>query len=53
MAPLRDAVHIGGIPSKLNDGVFTGDSRDEQQLKGVLDELLWWSRALSNAKQHG
>lgn len=53
MAPLRDAVHIGGIPSKLTDGVFTGDSRDEQQLKGVLDELLWWSRALSNAKQHG
>jgi NAD(P)H-dependent FMN reductase len=53
MAPLRDAVHIGGIPSKLNDGVFTGDSRDEQQLKGVLDELLWWSRALSNARQDG
>jgi NAD(P)H-dependent FMN reductase len=53
MAPLRDAVHIGGIPSKLNDGVFTGDSRDEHQLKGVLDELLWWSRALSNARQDG
>jgi NAD(P)H-dependent FMN reductase len=53
MAPLRDALHISGIPSKLKDGVFMGDSRDEQQLNGVLDELLWWSRALSNARRDG
>jgi NAD(P)H-dependent FMN reductase len=53
MAPLRDALHLSGIPGKLKDGVFTGDSRDEEQLDRVLDELLWWSRALGAARRDG
>jgi NAD(P)H-dependent FMN reductase len=50
MAPMRDAVHISGIPHKLNDGVFVGGAQDEAQLGAALDELLWWSRALGKAR---
>jgi NAD(P)H-dependent FMN reductase len=51
MAPLRDALHISGIPNKLNDGVFVGDSKDETQLNAVLEQLLWWTRALRTARR--
>lgn len=50
MAPLRDALHINGIGNKLNDGVFNGDTNDISQLNTAIDDLLWWSRALSAAR---
>jgi NAD(P)H-dependent FMN reductase len=53
MAPLRDALHITNIHSKLSDGTFVGDPTDASQLSGVLDDLLWWSRALSAARNGG
>ena len=50
MAPLRDALHITNLPAKLKDGVFVGDSNDVAHLTTVLDDLLWWGRALGTAR---
>jgi NAD(P)H-dependent FMN reductase len=51
MAPLRDAVHIVNILGKLNDGVFVADAKDVSQLNAALDDLLWWTHALSAARR--
>jgi NAD(P)H-dependent FMN reductase len=51
MAPLRDALHITNVHAKLKDGVFVGDEKDAAQLNVVLDDLLWWGRALSSARR--
>jgi hypothetical protein len=53
MVPLRDALHIENISGKFKDGLFAGDSKDLKQLNTVLEDLLWWSRALSNARKSG
>jgi NAD(P)H-dependent FMN reductase len=52
MAPLRDALHITDIGRKLNDGVFDGDANDVSQLNAMLDDLLWWGRALNAARRN-
>lgn len=51
MAPLRDALFIRDAADKLVDGVFTGDAKDARQLDHVMEHLLWWSRALSAARE--
>jgi NAD(P)H-dependent FMN reductase len=51
MAPLRDAVHVANIPNKLTNNVFTGDATDVKQLSAAMEDLLWWSHALSQARK--
>jgi NAD(P)H-dependent FMN reductase len=50
MAPLRDALYISNIMQKLKDGRFEGDERDAKQLNQVIDEIVWWSKALKVAR---
>lgn len=50
MVPLRDAVHIPDIGRKIEGEVFVGDGNDNQQLNKALDDLLWWGKALRNAR---
>ncbi|KEA64679.1 putative reductase [Marinobacterium lacunae] len=51
MAPLSSAVHIAAVRSKLENGTFTGDERDDAQLEKTLDELAWWGNALYWARK--
>ncbi len=50
MAPLRDAVYIPDVGRKIEGEVFVGDGNDIQQLNKALDDLLWWGKALRNAR---
>jgi len=50
MAPLGKALHLMRVHEKMEDNRFLGDEQDAANLNHVLDELLWWSRALSEAK---
>jgi hypothetical protein len=50
MAPLRDALYISDAGRKFEGEVFVGDKNDVQQLNKALDELLWWGKALRNAR---
>jgi NAD(P)H-dependent FMN reductase len=50
MAPLRDALYISDAGRKFEGEVFVGGSNDVQQLNKALDELLWWGKALCNAR---
>jgi NAD(P)H-dependent FMN reductase len=50
MAALGEAVHIFDAGEKVADGRFVGDSRDEKQLLQLCESLVWWARALSNAR---
>src|SRR6185437_11555832 len=50
MAPLGEAVHIMGAGDKITDGRFAGDGRDEKQLVQLFDSLVWWARALADAR---
>lgn len=51
LAPLRYAVQIERVWSKLDDGGFKPAEGDDKQLAGVLGELAWWGTALKNARE--
>ncbi|MBI2046356.1 MAG: NAD(P)H-dependent oxidoreductase [Parcubacteria group bacterium] len=55
MAPIRSAVHIMGGPwnllddnGKLKDGAL---EPFQQSAEGMLDQLMWWARALKTARE--
>ncbi|MBV1786861.1 NAD(P)H-dependent oxidoreductase [Marinobacterium sp. D7] len=51
MAPIRNAVHIAGVHQKIENGAFSGDQRDADQLQRALDDLAWWGNALHWARR--
>lgn len=50
MAPLRNAVHIQNAGAKFKDGRFVADNEDIESLTDVLNDLIWWGKALRNAR---
>lgn len=50
MAPLTTALHISNISEKRKDGAFHGDEKDVKRFDRVLDDLIWWTSALSDAR---
>jgi len=51
MAPSGHALHLMKPHEKIENGRFNGDARDEAQLHSVWEDLLWWSRALKEARK--
>lgn len=50
MAPLGAAVHLQGA-AKLREGDrFNAGEIEDRRLSALLDELLWWGRALNAAR---
>lgn len=45
-AALEASVHIMGVWSKVKDGVFVGDDKDQRWIGHLLDELVWWGATL-------
>ena len=50
-APLEASVHIMGVGGKVQDGRFNPDERDTKWTGHLLDELVWWGRALKAARE--
>lgn len=50
MAALEGSVHIMGVWSKVQDGQFTPDDKDLRWTGHLLDEIIWWGRALKTAR---
>lgn len=50
MAPLSAALHISSVREKLKDGTFHGDTHDESRFDAAIDDLLWWTNALREAR---
>lgn len=50
IAPLREALHIRNVFKKVQNEQFQPEEFDEKQLATVLDELLWWGKALKRAR---
>lgn len=50
MAPLSSALHLQGA-AKLREGDrFNAGEIEDRRLSALLDELLWWGRALNAAR---
>lgn len=45
-APLGTAVYVQGAHARVKNGRFASESRDDQALCAVLEELHWWALAL-------
>jgi NAD(P)H-dependent FMN reductase len=50
MAPLRSALHLRDMHSKLKQGKFEGSEEDKRQLIRGLEDLHWWAHALHAAR---
>lgn len=50
MAPLAKALHLFDVGAKRKDGEFKGDEKDAARFAAVLDDLIWWTAALSAAR---
>ncbi|MEC3997086.1 NAD(P)H-dependent oxidoreductase [Actinacidiphila sp. DG2A-62] len=53
MAPLRNSVLIGDVQQAFNDRDEPVDPVTDVALSVTLDDLAWWSDALSSARQVG
>lgn len=53
MMPLPTAVHLRDATSKIEDGVYHADPRDEKRFGVMFDEWLWWANALMAARSVG
>ena len=51
MAPLEAALHLTGVWGKVSGGRFNGDEADARRLSRLFDELVWWGKALKEARQ--
>lgn len=51
MAPIREAIHIPSIKKALDESGNPTDSKLNERAKDFLDELLWWTRALKEARE--
>lgn len=50
MAPIASALHLQGAAAKREGDRWGGDDADARRLSRVLDDLLWWARALRAAR---
>jgi NAD(P)H-dependent FMN reductase len=50
MAPLSAALHVSSVREKLKDDLFHGDTRDESRFDAAIEDLLWWTNALREAR---
>lgn len=53
IAPLPTAVHLRDVASKIHDGVFHADPREDKRFDVMYGELLWWTKALRAARVAG
>ncbi|MCQ6560585.1 NADPH-dependent FMN reductase [Paenibacillus mendelii] len=52
MAALGSALHLTKVHEKIVNNRFIASDHDTSSLNHALDDLLWWSRALSEAKKN-
>ena len=50
MAPVRESLLIGGVWQVFDDSGRMKDQEFDTKVHGVLAQLLWWSEALSVAR---
>lgn len=50
MAPIREAVHIPFIKTAIDEAGIPKDEKLNGQAKGFLQELLWWTKVLKEAR---
>ena len=53
MAPLRNAVLIGGVGRAFDDDGRPADPMTDHALSILLDDLAWWGDALHRARAAG
>lgn len=51
MAPLKEALHIFDLRSKLDASGFQASQHDTDRLQKAVKELVWWARALNEARK--
>jgi NAD(P)H-dependent FMN reductase len=51
LVPMVEAVSIAFVSKELQDGRFPGNERFDAAARGMLDELLRWTKALSTLRQ--
>ena len=51
LVPMVEAVSISFVARELQDGRFPGNERFDAAARGMLDELLRWTNALSTLRQ--
>ena len=50
MAPIRQAILIPGVRRAFDEDGKPADASYEQQADALLDQLVWWARALKAAR---
>ena len=50
VAALPTAVHLRDVAKKIEDGVFTAADADVKRFDTMLDEWVWWAKALRAAR---
>lgn len=52
MAPVRESLLIGGVWQAFDDEGRIKDQEFDMKVHKILDQLLWWSEALSTARNN-
>jgi NAD(P)H-dependent FMN reductase len=50
MAPLKEALHIFDLRNKLDVSGFHASEQDKEYLQAAVQELIWWVKALKEAR---
>ncbi len=50
MAPIREAVHIMGVRSAIDENGQPQDQALNDKAKGFIESLIWWTKALKDAR---
>ncbi len=51
VAPLPTAVHLRGVAKKIADGTFAAEDAEDKRFGTMLDEWVWWAKALRHARE--
>ena len=53
VAPLPTAVHLRDVAKKIEGGMFHAADAEAKRFESMLDEWVWWGRALRMARAGG
>jgi len=53
MAPMREALHISNVLDRLDEEGNLLKGHSNEMLEVTVAELLWWTKALKNARDEG
>lgn len=51
MAPIHDAIHISQVLDTIDENGNLLKGHYEERLASLMDELLWWAKALKTARE--